>query len=548
MEIITEESKISPQEIAESQEVIRDPVLFAQHVLGVELWDAEIEILRAIETNRRVAIKACHGVGKSFTLAIATLWWLVRWPDGMVLTTAPTDRTVTTLTIWKEIHTLAARSKIPFPPSNAGSMWLRDREKHPDNFALALTANQPESFQGGHSEHLLIIADEAPGIKSGIWDAIAGSLTGRDVRIVMAGNPTNPLGAFYDAFHRERAMWKCITMSVFDTPNLAGLTIENLLQMDPRPGGPLDEVVVRYLPARRWVVEQYTQWWHGDEESSPIWMSRILGEFPGQARNSLFKRASLERASRAAFDDPQLRLVAGVDVGGGQAETVCYVAQVTRGNRQILKMGAWRKPDTLDDVAFFLDPYLRAGRLSRVRVDAIGIGHVFGHELRKKGFPVELVNVALPCEDKPNLKADNPAQRFTNLKAQYYQNLADAFERGQIAGLTDDLTVTQLLGIIGEIDNRGRTKIESKEAAAARGIPSPDRAEALMLALGDEPPLYEFISERQIAQRTGQQVAAPRKGLTVEEMDRMEDARADYDRMMRRFGGRRSVWKKGCGY
>jgi phage terminase large subunit len=488
------QSELTVEQRREAGAIVADPVRFAERVLGVELWSAEIEMLRSIEENRRTAIKACHGVGKSFALAIATLWWLVRWEDGMVLTTAPTERTVKTLTIWKEIHTLAARSKIKFPEANAGSLWLRGRKEYPDNFALALTANRPENFQGGHSNHLLIIADEAPGIQSGIWDAIAGSLTGRDVRIVMAGNPTIPTGAFFDAFHHERSMWHCISMSVFDTPNIAPLRLEQLLAMDQAGGGPLDEVVVPYLPSRRWVVEQYMQWWHGEEASSPMWQSRVLGEFPAEASNSLFRLAWLERAGRAAKDDPARRLIAGVDVGGGEAETVCYLCQSTAAEKRILSMAAWRKPDTLDDVARFLDPYLKTGRLQTVRVDAIGIGHNFGLYLRKKGFPVEMVNVGMPCENRPERHENNPSERFSNLKAQYYQNLADAFERGEVAGLTDELTITQLIGVLYEIDSRGRLKIESKAEAAARGVPSPDRAEALMLALGQAPREYAFYS------------------------------------------------------
>ena len=481
---------LTPERRAEYQEAIRDPVLFAQRVLGVELWSAQVEMLRAIESSRRVAIKACHQIGKSFSLAIATLWWLARWDDGMVLTTAPTERT-TQIAIWKEIHTLAARSRIPFPNANYGSMWLRDRKKFPDNFAFALTANRPENFQGAHSKHMMIIADEAPGIESGIWDAIAGSLGGRDARIIMAGNPTKPMGAFYDAFNREKAMWRTITMSVFDLPHLAGLTIDDLLRLDPRLGGPLDEIpdALAYMPTGRWVIEQYLQWWHGDEESSPMWMARVLGQFPGQAPNSLFKRVWLARANRPAEDHSDARLIAGVDVGGGQAETVCYLCQALPGEKRILKFGAWRSEDTLDDVARFLDPYLK--RLTSVRVDADGIGLVFGVELRKKGFPVELVHVGIPAEGHPGLGAEDPSLLYVNRKAQYYQHLASAFRNNEISGLTDDLTITQLLGILVEMDSRGRLAIESKAAALKRGIPSPDRAEALMLALGA--PVQEYV-------------------------------------------------------
>jgi hypothetical protein len=39
-------------------------------------------------------------------------------------------------------------------------------------------------------------------------------------------------------------------------------------------------------------------------------------------------------------------------------------------------------------------------------------------------------------------------------------------------------------------------KIEPKEKARARGVPSPDRAEALMLALFKPPQRYEYCSIR----------------------------------------------------
>src|ERR1700730_13356597 len=76
------------------QKIVSDPVLFATHVLGVTLWTRQIEILRSIQARRRTAIKACHAAGKTFTLAIAPLWWLTRYSDGIVLTTSSTQRQV----------------------------------------------------------------------------------------------------------------------------------------------------------------------------------------------------------------------------------------------------------------------------------------------------------------------------------------------------------------------------------------------------------------------------------------------------------------------
>jgi hypothetical protein len=122
-------------------ETISDPVLFATNVLGTQLWEREIEILRSIRIHTRTAIKACHGVGKTFTLALAALWWLVRWADGIVLTTAPTFRQVGTQ-LWSEIHRAAGRSKIQFPDFNQTSMKLRGE----NNFALGLATKPRREF------------------------------------------------------------------------------------------------------------------------------------------------------------------------------------------------------------------------------------------------------------------------------------------------------------------------------------------------------------------------------------------------------------------
>jgi phage terminase large subunit len=488
--------ELSAQQKQYVRNIVRDPALFATHILGVSLWDREAEILQSIKASRRTAVKACHGVGKTFTLAVAALWWLARYPEGMVLTTSPTQRQVRTQ-LWSEIHRAVERARVPYPPLKATEIKFRDE----NNFAIGFSTNQTENFQGYHGKYVLIIADEAPGIESGIWDAVAGTMAGGTVHVVMAGNPTVPSGAFFDAFTQERGLWNCFTIDPFDSPNLKGLDLEQLLRMDPSEGGPLDRNPVPYLVTKRWVFDQYFAWWHGSESSSPNWLSRVLARFPDQAQNALFKMNWLERAKRNALESPISDsgagpLVAGVDVGGGQAETVAYVAECKHDRRRIIRMGAWRGEDTRGQVVDFLNGY--RSRLSIVRVDAIGIGHNFGLHLRDCRFPVELINVGMPCESKPNLRENDPVRRFVNLKASFYQALADAFEHDQIEGLTDEATIGQLAGLLTEVDSHGRMKIESKEDARKRGVSSPDRAEALMLALCKPHQKIEFYTVRDL--------------------------------------------------
>jgi hypothetical protein len=160
-----------------------------------------------------------------------------------------------------------------------------------------------------------------------------------------------------------------------------------------------------------------------------------------------------------------------------------FVCETKGRTHRIIKMGAGRAEDTRGLVARFLAPY--RNRLNSVRVDGTSIGHNFGLHLRDQGFPVELVKVGLPCPSRPDLGENDPSKRFANEKARLYQNLADVFERNQIDGLSDEMTIGQLADIRYEIDSRGRMRIESKQKARSRRCASPDRAEALMLAIGE---------------------------------------------------------------
>jgi hypothetical protein len=499
------------------QKTVRSSKLFARRILGVRLWGGQEQILESIQSNRRTAIRSCHSSGKTFVLAVAALWWLSRYPDGVVLTTSPTYRQVKSQ-LWLEIHRVARQARFSIPKGNLTELRMRDE----NNFALGVSTSHGVNFQGFHGGHVLIVVDEAPGVDSEIYAAVAGIMASGTVHVVLAGNPTVRAGPFFDAFNRERSLWKCIKLDAFDTPNLAGVNLEALLQMDPAPGGPLDQNPFKHLVSRRWVYEQAKVWWRGDEQNSPEWMSRVRAEFPSDSHNALIRLSWLERARDVPEKLARMnngRLVAGVDVGGGRSETVVYLCETTLAGHKIVGLGAWRGEDTRGEVLAFLRPY--QNRLVSVRVDSVGIGHGFALHLRDQKLPVEMINVGLPCVSEPSLRESDPVLRFVNQKAQFYQNLADAFERGQIFGLTDDVTFEQLAGLLFEVDPRGRVKIEPKEQALRRGISSPDRAEALMLAVGKEfrrqLPGWMVPELAQIHYREGETIAEIAKHLQATE-------------------------------
>src|SRR6267378_2448919 len=276
--------------------LLRDPALFARIVLGADLWKTQREILTAVGQHSRVAVKACHASGKSYAIAIAVLWWLTAHRDGIVVTTAPTWLQVEKV-IWGEIKGAVLRSqlcgKVKFPVPTQTELRLG-----PQNYAIGLSTDDSSRFQGFHSGHVLIVLDEAPGVRA----------------------------EFYDAFTTNRASWRTFTINAFDTPNLDGLPLETLrllpkglsendstFEFQPRP----------YLVTRRWVYEKLWEW----GEDSPLWQSRVLGSFPEQSEDSLISLKWLEAARPPmVLPNDEAKLYAGIDVAeGGADETVCAV-------------------------------------------------------------------------------------------------------------------------------------------------------------------------------------------------------------------------------
>jgi hypothetical protein len=174
-------------------------------------------------------------------------------------------------------------------------------------------------LQGQHSARLLVIIDETPAIDPDFWPSIEGTLSSGDSRLLILGNPTVVGGPFYDAFGRNRSSWTTFSISAFDTPNLAGLTVDSLLAL---PDAELDDNPYPFLTTRRWVRQRHGEWFNGGIENSPLWASRVLGEFPTESTNALFPLSALEAARRPAVD-PGRDVVVGVDVAGpGKDRTV----------------------------------------------------------------------------------------------------------------------------------------------------------------------------------------------------------------------------------
>jgi hypothetical protein len=109
-------------------------------------------------------------------------------------------------------------STIPYPKP-----WKTRLDLGPNRYAIGLSTNEGVRFQGWHGK-ILIVIDEAPGVRPEIYEAIEGIRAGGDVRVLALGNPTVAGGPFYDAFTINRDGWSLFTISAFDTPRVGSTT------------------------------------------------------------------------------------------------------------------------------------------------------------------------------------------------------------------------------------------------------------------------------------------------------------------------------------
>ena len=446
---------------------LRSAIEFQEKILHRRLSANQKQISRAIAGSNNVSVKGCHGSGKTYLVAGEVPYELLAHKESIVLTIAPTLRQVKLM--WNEIE--AAISSIPaLLPERTTLGWRLDEKR----YALGFSASKGINAQGFHGERITIIVDEAIGIGADLWDAIEGIRSSGSVRLVKLCNPTVPSGAPFEDFTKLRATTACITISAFDTPNLEGLTMETLLQ--------LDDEQLDYSPfpttRRRWVKEMYHKW----GPHNPRFQSRVLGEFPTQASDAVFHLDWIEQAAvpidEEAFaldlqrNAARLCIQIGLDIAGPGDDETSLCARI---GTYVLLQESWSKPDPLEEVRATVTKLIRRfpGVPIVVLADVVGVGYHFARALAREGLDVrEFVAGAAPLD---------PVM-FANAKAEAYWRLREHMRDGVIHGITDEDCQAQLSDVRYRELLNGKIEIEHKDEARARGSSSPDRAEALVMA------------------------------------------------------------------
>lgn len=469
-----------------------EPHLWIAERLGDVTWSKQREILRSVRHHRKTLVTSCHAVGKSWLSGRIASWWLDVWPPGtaFVVTSAPSGPQIKAI-LWREIGRAFTKGKLNGRVNQTEWFMKVHGKEEIVAFGRKPDDHDPAAFQGIHARRVLIIFDEANGIRGPLHEA-AGSLMANDEsKMLMIGNPDDPSGEYFEAA-KPGSGWHVVPISAFDSPNFTGEPVPHDVATQLIGKTYVEEKRRKWAPLWRWsedgthclppdgVVAET------DPDVNPMWKSKILGVFPeknepgGLIPVSWIKAAQLRDLSSTQHSkDAPNELGADIGGGGDDSATCHRLGDVYR----IIR--SYSEPDTMVQCGIICDDLLRTNATC-VKVDKIGIGWGIVNRGREMGKPFIGINVGEGATD--NATASD--ERFLNLKMELWWNVRGLFERGLIDIDPDDEDLAaELAGIRYERLSSGKMKIADKRRdAKGKTIASPNRAEALMLAAA--PPRY----------------------------------------------------------
>lgn len=466
-----------------------DPVGWIEDRLGEFLWSKQRQIAESVRDHRRTAVKSCHNAGKSWIASRIAAWWLDTHPPGeaFVVSTAPTYKQVHAI-LWEEIRAAAKKAAsrgTPLP----GRVLQSDEWKLDDGTLIGFGRKPADTdvhgFQGIHRRYVLVLIDEACGVPAQLWTAVEAITTNADCRILAVGNPDDPATEFGNVC-KPGSGWNVIRISGLETPNMTSERVAEqagLADLFSSLGlGPSTEFVpdaVRPLMLDPDWVEDKRKRWGVD---SPRFTSKVLGDFPDIGDDVLIAPAWIEAAQQRTCE-PGPWAVLGVDVARyGTDRTIFCLRQ----GPVVRIIGDYAKQSTTETTGKVITAKAEHA-VAEIRVDGVGVGGGVVDQLLEFGHDVIDMQAGSGAVD---------SEHYANARAEWFWGLRERFEAGDIDLDPDDDDLAAQLGSIKyKFTARGQVLIESKDDMKKRGLPSPDRADALMLTSASVLPADQVVED-----------------------------------------------------
>jgi len=431
--------------------------IIANGTITLHKWQVEVNelIAKAPASSQhpfKFSLCANNGSGKDYTIISPVAMWIIccHIRASVIITTA--SGTQLTAQTENYIRTLAS-SVNAFYKQHYGVNILKINQRHIkcllSGSEIRMFATDEEGKAEGYhplepGALFVIIVNEAKTVAPEIFRALR-RCTGF-THWLNISTPGEPVGDFYYSFtHWPNAR----RITKYDCPHLS----EEEFEADKIELG----------------------------EHSPLFRSKWLALFTTIGGQTVVSQISLERLKQKLEDIKQIGktwpIRVGIDLSAGGDE---IVLSAWRGNYEIKKV-TFREIDTTL-IAIRLDRELKDLGLQKdheyIFADDGGVGHAIIDMLQEKGWHIRRVINQSTAHNKKD---------FRNRGAELAFKVARFIEECIIRPLNDPKTFEQAALRHYKKSDTGITKItlESKAEAKARGVPSPDRFDAMVLAFTD---------------------------------------------------------------
>jgi hypothetical protein len=429
-----------------------------EHFQGPRKWQREVlqTLADHIRNNNgkvdfdtfRMAISSGRGIGKSALVSWLVIWMLTTRIGSTTIVSANSEAQLRSVT-WAEItkwlsmslnsHWFEVSATRVMPAKWLTELVERDLKMGTRYWGVEgrlWSAENPDAYAGVHNfDGVMLIYDEASGIDDTIWSVAAGFFTENTPhRFWLAfSNPRRNAGYFYECFHSKRDFWNT---EIVDARSVEG-TDKQVYQ----------QIIDEYGP---------------DSTQAHV---EVYGQFPN-ASDDQFIGASLvdDAMRRPQHKDPSAPVVLGVDPARfGSDSTVLAIRQ----GRDIVAIKRHKGDDTMTVVGHVIEA-IEMYKPALVVIDEGGLGAGIVDRLKEQRYKVKGVNFGN--------KSKNPVM-WGNKRAEMWGEMRTWLKDASIP--QDRYLKNDLTGPMMKPDSKGTIFLESKKDMKARGLASPDAADAI---------------------------------------------------------------------
>ncbi len=431
-----------------------------EHFEGPRKWQREVlvELRDHIHANNgridfetlRLAVSSGRGIGKSALVSWLTIWMLTTRIGSTTIVSANSEAQLRSVT-WAEItkwlsmaihtHWFEVSATRVLPAKWIAELVERDLKMGTRYWGVEgrlWSAENPDAYAGVHNfAGVMLVFDEASGIDDSIWSVAAGFFTENTPNRfwLCFSNPRRNSGYFYECFNSKRDFWR---NKIVDARSVEGT----------------DKAVYQQI------IDEYGP----DSSAAHV---EVYGQFPNASDDQFIGNALVDEAmERPLIADQSAPIVVGVDPARfGADATVIAIRQ----GRDIIAIKRYRGDDTMEVVGRVID-VIEEFKPALVVIDEGGLGAGVVDRLKEQRYKVRGVNFGN--------KSTKPMM-YGNKRAEMWGAMKDWLKDASIP--KDRYLKSDLIGPMMKPDSKGTIFLESKKDMRARGLASPDAADAIAI-------------------------------------------------------------------